>query len=149
MRPFKALALALAAVLSLTSAISAEGYVAPAPAHVWGWQAPVHAPVQATYHGQVQGNGYGQQGHGGGYDDGHGPDFYRVHGVSYHDHLNVRYGPGVRNPVVYTLPHTARGIQLGNCTQIATSYGPATWCYVSYQGYGRGWVNARYLAEDH
>lgn len=145
MRILKAFALALTAALSLTSVASAGGTYSgyATPVQTWGWQAP--APVQVTYHGQT--NGYGQQG--GGYNDGHGPDFYRVNGVAYHDHLNVRHGPGVRNPVVYTLPYNARGIQLGNCTQIATSYGPATWCYVSYQGYGRGWVNARYLAEDY
>lgn len=155
MRTLKTLALAVTAALSLTSVASAEGYYPTTtytPA-VQTYYAPGtgYVPQNVNYHGQGNGhgNGYTQQGgHGGGYNNGHGPDYYRVHGVSYHDHLNVRHGPGVRNHVVYRLPYNARAIQVGNCAQISTSRGPATWCVVSYQGYQRGWVNARYLAED-
>ncbi|MBY4893274.1 hypothetical protein KUL25_10910 [Rhodobacteraceae bacterium N5(2021)] len=151
MRTLKTLAFAVSAALSVTSAASADGYT---PNGYTGYNSPAvqtyyapgsgYGPVNITYHGQGygNGNGYGNQG-------GHAVTFYRVHGVSSHDHLNVRHGPGVRNHVVYHLPYNARGIQVGNCAQISTSYGPATWCTVAYQGYQRGWVNARYLAVDH
>ncbi|MEJ6393922.1 SH3 domain-containing protein [Gymnodinialimonas sp. 2305UL16-5] len=95
------------------------------------------ASAQATGHGP---GGYG--------NDGHGPDFWRVHNVASYDVLNVRYGPGVRYHIVDRLPHNARGVQLLGCQTISTSYGPANWCYVAWQGYERGWVNARFLRED-
>ncbi|UWQ96566.1 hypothetical protein K3728_04855 [Rhodobacteraceae bacterium M385] len=164
MRTLKALALAATAALSLTSTTStasADGYTSYSNGGaVQTWYAPGtgYGPVNVNYHGQGNGhghgnghgNGYGQQGgHGGGYNNGHGPDYYRVHGVASHDHLNVRHGPGVRNHVVYHLPYNARAIQVGHCAQISTSRGPATWCTVTWNGHQRGWVNARYLAEDH
>ncbi|GAB5448158.1 SH3 domain-containing protein [Gymnodinialimonas sp.] len=153
MRTLKTLALAVTAALSVTSVASAQGYGGngyhPAPT-VQTYYAPGtgytgYTPTNVNYHGHGnQGHGYGNQGgHGG-----HAITYYRVHGVSHHDHLNVRHGPGVRNHVVYRLPYNARGIQVGNCAQISTSHGPATWCTVAYQGYQRGWVNARYLAQD-
>lgn len=160
MRTLKTLALAVTAALSVTTVASAQGYTPnghyTAPA-VQTYYAPGtgytgYTPTNVNYHGQGHGNGYGNQGgHGNGYgNQGHqAVTYYRVHGVSYHDHLNVRHGPGVRNHVVYRLPYNARGIQVGNCAQISTSRGPATWCTVAYQGHQRGWVNARYLAQDH
>lgn len=155
MRTLKTLALAVTAALSLTSVASADGYTPngySSPA-VQTYYAPGtgYGPITVNYHGHGngQGNGHGNgQGNGYGNQGGHGVTYYRVHGVSYHDHLNVRHGPGVRNHVVFRLPHNARGIQVGTCTQISTSRGPATWCNVAYQGHPRGWVNARYLAED-
>jgi uncharacterized protein YgiM (DUF1202 family) len=142
MRILKAFALAITAVFSLAAGASAGGSAPGSFPNVQTFHAPGsgYGTLGVTYHGQAQ-----QGGH---LNDGHGPDFYRVHGVAYHDHLNVRHGPGVRNPVVDRLPYNARGIQLGTCAQIATTRGPATWCIVSWNGYQRGWVNARYLAED-
>lgn len=152
MRTLKTLALAVTAALSLTSVASANGYTG-----YTGYAAPVqtyHAPVinhgPVVNHGPVTNHGpvnVNYHGHGNGY--GHAVTYYRVHGVASHDHLNVRHGPGVRNHVVYHLPYNARGIQVGNCAQISTSHGPATWCVVSHHGYQRGWVNARYLAQDY
>lgn len=151
MRIFKTLALAATAALSLATVASANGYY---PTNGHAPAAQVHAPgtgyVQhVNYHGHGNGHGNGHVQQGGGHYDGHGPDYYRVHGVASHDHLNVRHGPGVRNHVIYQLPYNARGIQVGNCTQISTSHGPATWCVVNWNGYQSGWVNARYLAEDY
>ena len=143
MRLFKATALTLVAALSVAaSTASATDYgqpVYPQPAYPqYGWTAP--APVYpATYHGQA----YNNWGHYNNYA------WYHVYGVSYHDHLNVRYGPGVGNHVVYTLPYNAQGVQLHDCAVISTSRGPSRWCLVSHQGYVRGWVNARYLAQSH
>ncbi|QXT40669.1 SH3 domain-containing protein [Gymnodinialimonas ceratoperidinii] len=144
MRIFKAFALAMTAALTLAAGASAGGTAQGAHPNVQTFYAPGsgHGAVAVNYHTQGQPP---QGGHG---NDGHGPDFYRVHGVAYHDHLNVRHGPGVRNHVVDRLPYNARGIQLGTCAQISTTRGPATWCIVSWNGYQRGWVNARYLAED-
>lgn len=144
MRTLKTLALAAAAALSLTSVASANGpytygYSA-SPAQTYHAPGTGYGPVHVNYHGQ--GQGYGNHGV-------PAVTYYRVHGVAYHDHLNVRHGPGVRNHIVYTLPYNARGIQVGNCAQISTSRGPSTWCTVSYQGYQRGWVNARFLTQDY
>jgi uncharacterized protein YgiM (DUF1202 family) len=86
--------------------------------------------------------------HGGYGNDGHGPDFWRVHGVHSWDVLNVRNGPGVSYHRVDALPHNARQVQVVNCVNIQTSRGYANWCLVNWQGYQRGWVNSRYLAED-
>ena len=95
-----------------------------------------------TYHG------HGHQ-HGNPWGHYNSHSWYQVHGVGYHDHLNVRYGPGVRNHVGFTLPYNAQGVRLRDCTIIATSRGPSRWCLVSYQGQVRGWVNARFLAQSH
>lgn len=158
MTSFKKIALAVTAALSLT-AVSASaqgygtgGYNAPIPAWTSAVTGPIYAPGTGYTHTNVNYHGHGNQGgHGNGYgNQGHqGVTYYRVHGVSYHDHLNVRHGPGVRNHVVYHLPYNAHNIQVGNCTQISTSRGPSTWCVVHYQGHTRGWVNARYLAQQH
>lgn len=154
MRTLKTLALAATAAISVASTASAQSY---APQGYTGYNAPAvqtyyapgtgytgYTPTNVDYHGQGHGNGYGNQG-------GYAPavTYYRVHGVHHHDHLNVRHGPGVRNHVVYTLPYNAYNIQVGQCAQISTSHGPATWCTVAYQGHARGWVNARYLAQQH
>lgn len=154
MRTLKTLALAVTAALSVTSVAFAQGYTSHgySTPTVQTYHAPAngHGAVTVNYHGQGHGNGYGNQG-GYGQQGGHAPavTYYRVHGVSYHDHLNVRHGPGVRNHVIYTLPYNAHNIQVGQCAQISTSYGPATWCTVAYQGHQRGWVNARYLTQQH
>ncbi len=141
MRFFKATALAVIAALSVSAtAASATGYGYGNQPH-YGYTGPAHT---VTYHGHGYGNGHHTNwGHYNAYS------WYQVHGVSYHDHLNVRYGPGVRNHVVYTLPYNAHGVQLHNCTVISTSRGPSRWCLVSHQGHVRGWVNARFLAQSH
>ena len=146
MRIFKATVTALVAALSLSATVTsatATGYGNGGhhgqPTYGWQWQVP------ANYHGH--GGGHGHQGHNWGHYNNY--SWYSVHGVGYHDHLNVRYGPGVRNHVVYTLPYNAHGIQLQDCTVISTSRGPSRWCLVVHQGHVRGWVNARYLAQSH
>ncbi len=146
MRIFKATALALVAALSVSATAStatATGAGNPVhPLYGYGHAQPVH-PV--NYHGHQGHVNYGHSnwGHYNNYS------WYGVHGVGYHDHLNVRHGPGVRNHVVYTLPYNAHGIQLHDCTVIPTSHGHSRWCLVAYQGHVRGWVNARFLAQSH
>lgn len=78
-----------------------------------------------------------------------GPDFWRVHSVASWDVLNVRDGPGVAFSIIDALPFNARRVQVVNCVEIGTSRGPATWCLVNWQGFQRGWVNRRFLAEDY
>jgi hypothetical protein len=137
MNLFKATALALVAAMSVTATSASAtnygyGYAAPAPTHA------------VNYHGG--GHGHGHHTNWGHYNP---YSVYHVHGVSYHDHLNVRHGPGVRNYVVYTLPYNAYGVQLHDCTVISTSRGPSRWCLVSHQGHVRGWVNARFLSQSY
>lgn len=132
MRFFKAIALALVATLSVTATT--------ASATNYGWDVPPTAhPV--NYHGQ--GHVHSDWGHFNNYS------WYHVQGVASYDHLNVRHGPGVRNHVVYRLPFNGYGVQLHNCTVIATTRGPSRWCQISHQGYIRGWVNSRFLAQSH
>ena len=128
---------AAATVLSFASAADATGYN---NGYTYGWGG--HAPVTVNYHGHGHGN------HGGGHG-GYHAETYRVHGVGYHDHLNVRSGPGVRYGRVGALAYNAHGITLTTCTRITTSYGPSRWCLVNHNGYQVGWVNARYLARTH
>jgi len=98
----------------------------------------------------------------GSHQQGHGPDAWRVHGVASHDHLNARVGPGTSYFVIDALPYNARGIQVSYCTPTVTQqqfYGLtyqqqqrlnqySAWCLVTWNGYQRGWVNRRFLAED-
>ena len=140
MRLFKATALALVAALSgAATTASATDYGQPAYPQ-YGWSTPAHT---VQYHGQSNYHGHNNWGHYNNYS------WYHVYGVHYHDHLNVRHGPGVRNHVVYTLPYNAHGVQLHDCTVISTSRGPSRWCLVSHQGHVRGWVNARFLAQTY
>ena len=130
MRFFKAISLALVAALSVTAT--------SASATDYGWDVPpTNHPV--NYHG----HGHSDWGHYNNYS------WYHVYSVASYDVLNVRQGPGVRNHIVYTLPYNGYGVQLHNCTVIPTTRGPSRWCQISHQGYVRGWVNARFLAQSY
>jgi len=91
-----------------------------------------------------------------------GPDAWRVTGVASDDSLNVRVGPGTDYFTIDTLPHDARGIQLGECVptvtreqffalteaQSAALNAMPAWCVVIWDGVQRGWVNRSFLTED-
>jgi hypothetical protein len=73
---------------------------------------------------------------------------YAVVLVSPIDVLNVRVGAGVVNAIIGTLSSTATSV---NRTGPATSFGGERWVEIQNQGggqgFGRGWVNAKFLTE--
>ncbi|WP_208993840.1 MULTISPECIES: SH3 domain-containing protein [unclassified Labrenzia] len=72
-----------------------------------------------------------------------GPDYWEVTGVPANDHLNVRSGPGGRNPIVATAPNGFRFRNLG-----CQGSGNSRWCHVeTTNGQTSGWVAGRYLRE--
>ena len=75
---------------------------------------------------------------------GSGP-LYAVVGVVPGDVLNMRYGPGIGNPILSTIPPYGMGLEIIGAAQ--KSPDGATWVPVHYQG-AQGWVNSRYLAEQ-
>ena len=66
----------------------------------------------------------------------HGP--YRVTGLSENDVLNIRAGPGIDFAVVFGMPPSAEGIEVGPCIE------SGDWCKVRYQCF-EGWAAAEYL----
>lgn len=72
-----------------------------------------------------------------------GPDYWQVTGVPANDHLNVRSGPGARNPIVATAPNGFSFRNLG-----CQGSGNSRWCHVETpDGRTSGWVSGRYLRE--
>ncbi len=69
---------------------------------------------------------------------------FRVYDIAPDDVLNVRTGPGVRNPVITTLAPDASGIRVYAPGALV---GAAVWNPVQVPG-GAGWVNARFLRPE-
>jgi hypothetical protein len=100
--------------------------------------------------------------------DAHGPDTWQVVDIAPDDVLNVRMGPGTEYPIIASFAHNARGLVLETCVPLISleqlaemSAGehaalPPRWCLMratdrQTRDWGvptRGWVAARYLAED-
>lgn len=95
--------------------------------------------------------------------DGHGPDAWQVIDVAPDDVLNLRMGPGTQYPVVGAFTPGESGLSQYTCVpfmtyeqsvNLATAARerldlPARWCLMSSADEKRrGWVAARFLAED-
>ncbi len=75
--------------------------------------------------------------------DTHGPDFWEVTGIGGRDYLNVRAGPGTRNPVIARLSDGEILRNLG-CRVVAGQ----RWCNVArLDGRDSGWVAGDFLRE--
>ncbi|WP_428696511.1 SH3 domain-containing protein [Stappia sp.] len=75
--------------------------------------------------------------------DAHGPDFWEVTGIGGRDYLNVRTGPGTRNPVIARLSDGEVLRNLG-CRMVDGQ----RWCNVERpRGGDAGWVAAAFLRE--
>jgi len=86
---------------------------------------------------------------------------WRVNGVSAGDTLNMRGGPGTNYPVLSSLAHDERGLQLITCVPLDGHGGgamlsdaelaalPPRWCLVQHPDRVQlGWVAQRYIVED-
>ncbi|MGI9464408.1 MAG: SH3 domain-containing protein, partial [Aestuariivirgaceae bacterium] len=80
---------------------------------------------------------------GGGTQTGSYGRLYRVIDHTPPDMLNVRRGPGTKNPVTSRIPHDGINVKVGQCRKVSGYR--HKWCVVTYQG-ARGWAYARYLA---
>ncbi|WP_306030232.1 SH3 domain-containing protein [Stappia sp. MMSF_3263] len=75
--------------------------------------------------------------------DAHGPDFWEVTGIGGRDYLNVRTGPGTRNPVIARLSDGELLRNLG-CRMVDSQ----RWCNVERpRGGDNGWVAGAFLRE--
>jgi len=68
---------------------------------------------------------------------------YRVIGHTWPDMLNVRAGPGTKNPVTSRIPDDGVNVRVFNCVSVRGYR--FRWCRVNYQG-NTGWAYAKYLA---
>lgn len=75
--------------------------------------------------------------------DGHGPDFWEVTGIGGRDYLNVRSGPGTRNPVIARLSDGEVMRNLG-CRMVDGQ----RWCKIERpRGGDTGWAAGAFLRE--
>ena len=95
--------------------------------------------------------------------DGHGPDAWQVIDVAADDVLNLRMGPGTRYPIIGEFAPDETGLIQITCVPFMTyEQGmnlspssraqldlPPRWCLMrSADSRRKGWVSARFLAED-
>lgn len=70
-------------------------------------------------------------------------NLYRVIDHIPPDMLNVRSGPGTKNPITSRIPHNGINVEVSDCRSVGGYR--HKWCIVNYRG-NRGWAYARYLA---
>lgn len=67
--------------------------------------------------------------------------FYKVKNVETGDHLNLRSGPGLKNPIISSIPHDADEIRVLTWAAYEEDH---SWLPISWKD-KKGWVNANYL----